>query len=142
MLCVSVSMAHRLGLLQLLAEAPDAAGLSSAAVAEALHCNERMVRELLLHLAAGGFLNHSVVPGGDGPEQSRYTMDADQREVLLDPESPFASGMAMRMVPELLAPKLDRHLDTYKTGRGVSCALRCVALRCVASCCVWRRCRR
>lgn len=112
---LSVWLGLRLGLYSSLAEAPG----TPSEVARRASVDARYAREWLEQQAASGIL--AVDDPTRRPEQRRYSIDAPQREVLLDETSPFHAApmtMALASVGSVL-PKL---VHAYRSGAGVEFA--------------------
>lgn len=104
-------MAHlgdRLGLFRALSERP----MKSRELAEALHLQERYVREWLSAMTCGGYLEHD-------PEAETFHMPPEHAAVLSIPESPvFFGGMYQQM--QGLWDIMPALKERFHSGGGVS----------------------
>jgi SAM-dependent methyltransferase len=108
---------ERLGWYQALA---DHGPLTTAELAERTGTNERYAREWLEMQATFGHLRVAD-PAGSSASERRYAIPAGVAEVMTDVNSLAYLGALPRVIAAI-APQLDRLLDAYRTGGGVSWA--------------------
>jgi DNA-binding MarR family transcriptional regulator len=99
----------RLGLFKQVAEKGPA---PSEQIAHTTGLEERYVREWLKAMVSAGYIERD-------PEEDRYWMTEEQREVLANEASPvFAAGAFQFALPSLL--KTERLIDSFENGGGIS----------------------
>jgi SAM-dependent methyltransferase len=109
----AMHVGERLGLYSTL----DADGpATSAEVARSAGLDERYVREWLEQQAVAGVI---VVDDPAAPEgERRYSIPAEHREPLLDPDSPLYLGAMPQLSVGVLAP-IELMIGAFRTGEGV-----------------------
>lgn len=105
---VMISIGHRLGLYQVMAEAGP---LRCEDIAARSGCSERYVREWLGSQVAGRCMDYD-------PASSTYRLTPEQAAILADPASPTYLAPAWQVVASLWAGE-ERTLDAFRTGQGV-----------------------
>ncbi|MDT4289147.1 class I SAM-dependent methyltransferase [Methylomonas sp. MO1] len=105
---VMVSLGHRLGLYQAMA---NAGPLSPQQLARRAGCAERYVREWLNSQAAAGYVLYH-------PVSQSYELTPEQALVLADEDSPFFMAPAWNVAASMWLDE-EKTLHAFKTGSGV-----------------------
>ncbi|WP_227369753.1 class I SAM-dependent methyltransferase [Halomonas sp. M20] len=106
---VMISIGHKLGLYQAMAEAGP---VGARDLATRTHCAERYVREWLNAQVAGGYANYQ-------PDDDSYELSPEQAVVLADAESPVFIPNAWQ-VPASMWFDEDKAVAAFRSGEGVA----------------------
>ena len=107
-IALAISLGHRAGLFDAMAELPYS---SSAQIAEAAGCNERYVREWLGAMVTGRVVNYDA-------ETSTYKLPEEHAAFLTRKASPNNFAVGMQFIP-VLGSVEDKVLECFRNGGGV-----------------------
>ena len=108
MSCLTLHLGDRLGLFQALV---DAGPGTATELAERTGLSERLLREWLECMAAGGYLEH------DG-ETAKFSLPAEHAAVLVNRDHPAYSAALFYWVPSL-AGVVEPLIEAFRSGGGV-----------------------